>query len=894
MKIKAKKTRSNALLLQSLAVITAGTIAGCGAGGSSVALAPTAPKTNTSVPSSAQKQGTANFVLTIPNRTTAAHARSTKFVSPSTATVTIATLNGTAITATTTASVTPNSAGCTTVSGVTTCTISVTSVPSGTTSFVVTALDASGNVLSKGTVAAVIGAGSVTNVPIALDGVVNAVRLVASASTVNGTSSTTTVTLNAYDPAGNIIVGGGNYLDPNLASITFPLTFSGSTSSVAASASTITSPATNVVTLTNASAFTGQYGVKTTSSTNAALTTGVTLNYLTAATTAASVIYGKDSSGNVYAFAPGGNGPIRTLPTLYAPQTAMYPQGYFSNQIAADSKDTIFIAQATSVSIYPSSTYRNGAPVAVLNGFTGYPIVCVDGNDNLYVLDTGTGAITKYASGSYTTPNATYTSTFSADQTLKAMSFAVNAAGAFMIVLAPASNNGYTVSSGTITGSAFVVSSTHAFGNGSAQITQPSEFAVDMMTGNTYVGYNSSVLVYNANNTYQNAGKGPAAVLNVSGGQIANVSVGPDGTVYAYSAGTGANLIGAVLEYAASNFNPLPSAPAQYGTSLTASPSRSIESTIGNGISNTSFNYAGGDSSGEMGLSSNGHLFFTGDTGSIEVFAAGATGDATPIKALESRSPYIGSPQVLAVGANALYAVSQPYTGYLTTVNAYTAAATGSTVPLSSDAIPGSGSRQSQQMTVVTDTTNGNVWVADGTNIKGYAAGGQGFASAPFATLASSSNIIAASSNSLFVVTGYSPQSIAEYDSPTGTLNSATRTNTATSFASGIQEIFVYPNTSGNGAGFNLDALTNRGLVFGFVGNGYLNSTNSLYFPSGATPGVMAVDAAGGLYFSVPNGPAGSRIEYYANQNAIETNSTPTYFPANTTGGVLKALAVGQ
>jgi len=165
------------------------------------------------------------------------------------------------------ADVSSSSSLCTTNSdGSRTCTIPI-AAPTGTDDFQVTAWDAvpgsgsfsSANRLSGTTVLnRTITAGQTNSLSFTLDGVVNSIGLFVSPSSLaaaaSGTTQTATLSVNATDLYGNIIIGSGNYTDVNgnplTISISQAVTVSGDTVRTTLSGSTVTSSASNTVTVT--------------------------------------------------------------------------------------------------------------------------------------------------------------------------------------------------------------------------------------------------------------------------------------------------------------------------------------------------------------------------------------------------------------------------------------------------------------------------------------------------------------------------------------------------------------------------------------------------------------------------------------------------------------------
>ena len=177
-------------------------VAACSGGGGSPSL-PAAPGHNTPM----QRQNVA-FTITIPAAVTSA-ARSPKYVSASTKSVSIVETDGTASPSPAVVqNTTPGSPNCTTASGATSCTITV-NANVGSDSFNVKTYDATaagGNLLSSGTVQGTVVAGTANTFPLTLTGTVASVTLLTSEAYPQ-VGGSTTITAQAKDADGNTIIG---------------------------------------------------------------------------------------------------------------------------------------------------------------------------------------------------------------------------------------------------------------------------------------------------------------------------------------------------------------------------------------------------------------------------------------------------------------------------------------------------------------------------------------------------------------------------------------------------------------------------------------------------------------------------------------------------------------
>jgi streptogramin lyase len=179
-----------------------------------------------------QKHQNVAFTISVP-------ARTTKYVSASTQSVSIVETDGTASPSPAVVqNTTPGSPNCTTASGATTCTISV-NANVGDDSFVVKTFDqadAAGNVLSSGTVSGTVQPGIANSFPLTLGGTVASFTLTA-ADAYPQVAGSTTISAQAKDAAGNTIIGP--YDSPITLTTTGSASF-GTTGSLSGSASAAT------------------------------------------------------------------------------------------------------------------------------------------------------------------------------------------------------------------------------------------------------------------------------------------------------------------------------------------------------------------------------------------------------------------------------------------------------------------------------------------------------------------------------------------------------------------------------------------------------------------------------------------------------------------------------
>lgn len=214
-------------------------VACSGGGGSAV---PSSPN-NPTLPVSHTRQSVV-FTLTVPQASKSQSARTPKYVSASTQSISIVETDGTAAAnPAVVQNTTPGSSNCTSSSNGTTCTISVLA-NTGADSFTVKAFDqpnAAGNLLSQGTVRGTVVAGTANSFPLTLGGTVATLSLI-TPEAYPQVGGTTTVSAQAKDAGGNTIIG----------SFDSPISLS-STGSATLSASTLASSSDSVTVTLGAS-----------------------------------------------------------------------------------------------------------------------------------------------------------------------------------------------------------------------------------------------------------------------------------------------------------------------------------------------------------------------------------------------------------------------------------------------------------------------------------------------------------------------------------------------------------------------------------------------------------------------------------------------------------------
>lgn len=209
-----------------VSVAFAALIAGCSGGGGGSP----APSLPVSAPAQSKPQNV-TLTINIPGRTSSSSKRRPLYVGAGTQSAQITVTPGAGVQGT---------ASTTTVNCTTTCQATLSVFP-GSNTFAVNLYDGtngSGNLLSSGSMTQTIVAGSNT-VNLTFNGVVYAVAVVANPpSLVNGTSGSTTLTIDGLDADGNTIVGPGVY--------TQPVTLASSWAHITLSATSVTAPGQTV------------------------------------------------------------------------------------------------------------------------------------------------------------------------------------------------------------------------------------------------------------------------------------------------------------------------------------------------------------------------------------------------------------------------------------------------------------------------------------------------------------------------------------------------------------------------------------------------------------------------------------------------------------------------
>ena len=225
---------------------TAAFLAGCGGGaGTSTPSQALPPPLATATPVAPQGKATVVLSIVIPAASTSsAVTRRPRYVSPSTNSLSFA-QNGSV---TTVVALTSSSPDCTTGNGgVRTCTVNVNATAGQNQSFTVKTFASSngtGTPLSVQTVVATIVPNTSNPLAFVLNGVVASLSAAFGVPSLPyGLAGNTTLTVNARDASGNIIIGPGNYAGPSGAALTITLTNADGSGATSLAHSSLTQPA---------------------------------------------------------------------------------------------------------------------------------------------------------------------------------------------------------------------------------------------------------------------------------------------------------------------------------------------------------------------------------------------------------------------------------------------------------------------------------------------------------------------------------------------------------------------------------------------------------------------------------------------------------------------------
>ena len=372
------------------AFLLAASLTSCGGG--SGASTPQAPHSG----GSSGQTPTAQIRITVPRAGSSWIARRPKFISPAVASVSIAVNTNSQPTI---ANISPTSPGCTSSSSGITCVVSVTAI-AGTDTFTITAYDqanAQGHVLSIGTTVAAIVAGTNT-VNVTLNGVVASVALALTKAILpTGSSSTSTLVVQAMDAENNVIVGPGNYSDGSGNALTITVSdndTSGATNINGASSAKVTSPANASLTVQSSGSAPSGTTVTFTASAPGITTASVVLG-LSAPGSTLYVLDGDNAQINAYLTSESGDvAPLRTiLPTLTEPGELAYDNA--GNIYVTDDHSNVNGVYELRVNVYSPNASGNAAPIRSIagpaTGFTAIWGIAVDPSGYIWVANYANG-----------------------------------------------------------------------------------------------------------------------------------------------------------------------------------------------------------------------------------------------------------------------------------------------------------------------------------------------------------------------------------------------------------------------------------------------------------------------------------------------------------------------
>jgi len=356
-----------------------------GKGGSLVPSAPAATATPPGAGSGTSGSSRATLTVVVPHAAAASTKRAPKYVSPSSAALSVAVNGGTA----TSYGLTATSPGCAVVSGNTTCTFSIVA-PAGHDAFALSITDGAGAALSRNVVSATVASGVATPLAVTLAGVPASVAVVPGTGAVIDSPSAPyhapglnpqPVEIEPLDADGNIIIGPGA---PTINSVSIA---SGGTYATVASANT-SDPAAFVLTPVDGTAGGKTVTVSATAQ-GVALADGTASQPITSTTaylfTPAIAIA---SGPNVFEYSLESSALITAFPVCPGdcPLT-------FATTMAADSKGNLAIAFTqvggitvlSQISLIPHGATRETAILGTTAGVQSVGGIAFDSGDNMWV-----------------------------------------------------------------------------------------------------------------------------------------------------------------------------------------------------------------------------------------------------------------------------------------------------------------------------------------------------------------------------------------------------------------------------------------------------------------------------------------------------------------------------
>ena len=345
-------------------------LAGCGGGGSSHVTPPAISTTSNG-----------KVVLTIPKRASGSTARKPRYISEFTSSISVSVNGKTPIVA----NVGDSDPNCLNDSeNATTCTVLLTA-PAGHDAFTFVAYqgaNATGSVLSTSVTTFTVVAGESFVLQATLNGTVASVQLDLGVLPTSGTAGTTTLTVTAYDAAGEQIVGPGNFSSP------ITLTVTDTTHQTTLSTSSVTAPSTPVTV-----SYAGGANVNATITATASGASPVSVVF-TPISAGGPVYYVANANNTIVGFPLNANGPgVTPSRTVGGDMTGLgYPYG-----LAIDAAHNIYTDNSTatppSITEYAPMPNGNVAPIRTiagsLTGLSGAGSIVVDSANTIYVADCG-------------------------------------------------------------------------------------------------------------------------------------------------------------------------------------------------------------------------------------------------------------------------------------------------------------------------------------------------------------------------------------------------------------------------------------------------------------------------------------------------------------------------
>jgi hypothetical protein len=395
---------------------------------------------------SGHARGTVKFTISVPKAGSASARRRPKYISPATASATLAIVTdpGGASVIQETVGLTPTSTGCSSTLASTQCTLSLALDPGGYDAAVSTydGANATGNELSQGqSIDFTVAQGQTNTVALVLNGVPASLAVSSAAAAVHGTqnggftlygAAAQQLQVEALDADGNVIVGVGSptYTVASASGSGFTIA---NPTTTAPNTVTLTPPGTNGT--VESFALTATYPDSTCSLSGAVCTANFAVksdiqslfvanydsndvliytSYSAAPTTISNGVnepyaLAMDAAEDLFVSNYGNN-----TVTEYAPPWTNAPIATISSGLngpsglAIDTSGNVFVANSNANSVEEFAPPYSGAPVTITTGVNEDFYVAVDPNDHVFVANFGNNTVTEYALP-YGSPTATIT-----------------------------------------------------------------------------------------------------------------------------------------------------------------------------------------------------------------------------------------------------------------------------------------------------------------------------------------------------------------------------------------------------------------------------------------------------------------------------------------------------